>query len=512
MIRYLIFIYVYIQDAFVNVAASNARSHRWLFTKHIENYRWQLGIWRAWRTYYRALKRVPAYGTFVRAHAKKLPRWSGFGLLLGNIPSMDKDSYIKKYRIEARSNGGKLPTKGVIVDESSGSSGTPTSWVRGPYERMLTRMILQVVFAGQTSDRPKFVINAFALGAWATGMNVTASLTPVSIIKSTGPDMDKIIHTLQEFGPGYSYVILGYPPFLKNLADDPRIDLSKYDITVGFGGEGMSENMRRYLLRSFRSVVGSYGASDLEINIAVETQFTIALRQAVEEHPELANELIVSEYGVLPMIFQYNPYDYVIETNDAGELLVTIARKENINPRIRYNIHDRGHVLRLRQLKPILRKHGLEKLLKDYQLDLPLLFHYGRSDLSIDYYGAVVTPDTIREVIYDDSDLAHAFETYRLISYEDEHANKQLHIAIELRSGATFKPTDAAAKGIVQSMRAKNKDFDYVCTIAKAGTAPTIHIYPYGTGPFKTASAKLKHEYVWHISADQYQHIGMKLS
>lgn len=381
--------------------------------------------------------------------------------------------------------------------------------MRGPYERMLIRIILQIVFAQHTSEKPKFVINAFALGAWATGMNVSAALTEVAIIKSTGPDIDKIIHTLQEFGTKYSYVVLGYPPFLKNLADDDRIDLSQYDISVGFGGEGMSENMRRYLLKSFSSVTGSYGASDLEINIAVETEFTIMLRNAIEQNEALARELTKTGYGVLPMIFQYNPYDYVLETNEQGELLVTIARKENINPRIRYNIHDRGHVLRIKDLKPILKKYDLGDMAKHLQVDMPLLFHYGRSDLSIDYYGAVVTPDTVREVVYDDPELAQKFETYRLVSYEDEHADKQLHIAIEFKPGCELAGAKAKAQEVITQMRARNGDFNYVCTIAKDNTKPTIHFYAFGTGPFKSDKTKLKHEYVVHLTADQYKDYGM---
>ena len=48
-------------------------------------------------------------------------------------------------------------------------------------------------------------------------------------------------------------------------------------------------------------------------------------------------------------MFQFNPYDYLIETAESGELIITINRMQNINPRIRYNIHDRGHVLRMRE-------------------------------------------------------------------------------------------------------------------------------------------------------------------
>ena len=37
----------------------------------------------------------------------------------------------------------------------------------------------------------------------------------------------------------------------------------------------MSEGMRRYLLKSFNLVTVSYGASDLDINIAIATDLSI---------------------------------------------------------------------------------------------------------------------------------------------------------------------------------------------------------------------------------------------
>jgi phenylacetate-CoA ligase len=114
---------------------------------------------------------------------------------------MDKANYITRYSIADRCVHGRLPRRGVTVDESSGSSGRPTSWVRGPVERRASRELLQVGFARSAAGlrKPPFVINAFSLGAWATGMNVSASLTGLTVLKSTGPDRDKIIHTMQEF-------------------------------------------------------------------------------------------------------------------------------------------------------------------------------------------------------------------------------------------------------------------------------------------------------------------------
>lgn len=507
------------QDFVFQLLTRSTITHTLLFSPGFERYRWYVGKWRALRTYEFARREVPAYKNYLQAHHvdRNMPIRLLMQPQITTVPEMDKELYIKKYSIEDRCVGGRLPREGVVVDESSGSSGKPTSWVRNSKERQLVRSILQLSFIRGTKRRKKlghkpiFVLNAFSLGAWATGMNVSMSLIDLCIMKSTGPDMDKIIQTIEEFGEDYTYVIMGYPPFLKNLVDDERIDLSKYDAIAGFGGEGMSENMRAYLLRHFKSVYGSYGASDLEINIAAETEFAVKMRQILNTNEDLAKEVINTSYGVLPMVFQYNPYEYVIETNEKGELLVTIGRKNNLSPRIRYNIHDRGHVWRLKDLQPILKKHGLGDLIKEAQLDFPLLLHYGRSDLSVDFYGAVVTPDSIREIIYGIDKLSSAFSNYRLISYEDKDANKQLHIAVELKPN--FSVSDFADLGeqIIAKERDKNRDFNNACKIAKASTLPTIKFYKKGEGPFAFDKGKLKNEYVWHLAYEQVRSMKLDL-
>lgn len=83
----------------------------------------------------------------------------------------------------------------------------------------------------------------------------------MTVLKSCGPDRDKIISTMQEFGPDFTYVITSYPPFLKGLLDDDRLDWSAYDVICAFGGEGISEGMRDRILTKARSVIGAYRAS-----------------------------------------------------------------------------------------------------------------------------------------------------------------------------------------------------------------------------------------------------------
>ncbi|MEK6345359.1 MAG: CoF synthetase, partial [Curtobacterium sp.] len=199
--------------------------------------------------------------------------------------------------------------------------------------------------------------------------------------------------------------------------------------------------------------------------------------------------------------FQFNPFGYLIETNDLGELVVTITRSENISPRIRYNIHDRGHVVRMRSLQQTLRAHGFDELADSAELDLPLLFHYGRSDLSVDYNGAVVAPDVVRDVVYGDPGLLEAVENHRLISYEDDRGDRQLHIAFQLASGADDFDAAAARPVVVSELRRLNKDFSNAIRTAPPGTLPTVAFYPYRTGPFRDDGRKLKNEYVWQLGA-----------
>ncbi|MBC7512195.1 CoF synthetase [Candidatus Saccharibacteria bacterium] len=495
-------------DFIIKLLARHPSTHKFLLMPGIEPLRWRLGWWRAWRTFEMSSARVPGYGEFLKRHKKK-PTLSYLGSIEQNfktIPEMDKQSYIKKWSILERSIDGRLPKRGVVVDESSGSSGTPTSWVRGPEERAATRQLLQVGFArsAQQLNKQPFVINAFSLGAWATGMNVTTSLADFTMIKSIGPDKDKIVATMLEFGPNYTYIILSYPPFLKSLFDDTRVKWEDYIIVLAFGGEGISENMRAHLNKYAHTVLGSYGASDLEINIAIETDFTVALRQAIAKSPKLSKELTKqSEYGVLPMIFQFNPFDYIIETNPKGELLVTIARKQNINPRIRYNIHDRGHVVRLKDLLPILEEHGLNTVIRQKFLDLPLVFHYGRSDMSVDFNGAVVAPDGLRDVIFGDDGLIEAVENHRLISFEDKKGDKQLHIALQLKQGRKKGRVDTNKyyDYVFSELRKLNTDFDHAILTSGDSMLPSISFYDFRTGPFAEDGKKLKNEYVWNITA-----------
>lgn len=470
--------------------------HRVLLAPGSAGFRRRLGAWRARVSVERAHRSVPAYRRLVDEHGG-LPdlRLVDGAPDLSDLPETDKASYVQRFGHAERCVGGAIPTSGVMVDESSGSSGTPTSWLRGPAEQATTRRLLQLAYRKALGDRPYFVINAFALGAWATGLNVTLSLGDVSIMKSTGPDLDKITATMREFGPDFEYVVMGYPPFLKALADRDGIDWDTYRVRAVFGGEAMGEGLRDHLLQHFEDVLGSYGASDLEINIGSETPFTVALRRAMRDDDDLRARLADPRHDSLPMVFQYDPLAHYIETNTAGELVVTLNRPSTLAPKLRYNIHDLGHVADFDVVTTALGTTGTDLAAATDAAALPVLFLYGRSDRSVDYHGANVTPESVRDIVFAHPELTPVLESFRLLAGDDDPT---LELALELVDGADPDVLDADRLGdeVFARLARVNGDFHNAWRhTATADHQPHVSIHSHGSGPF-AGDPRIKKSYV----------------
>ena len=469
-----------------------------LMLRGFERVRWHIGRAGAWVQYRTALHRVPAYAALMR----RLPGDAGSRRTIDDVPAIDKVNYVSVFPLEARCLDGVFPATGMLIDESSGSSGKPTNWIRGVHERDANGRTIRRGLQHRFGRDPLFFLNAFALGPWATGINLTLSLSSWARIKTLGPDIDKIANALQQFGTEHHYVIMGYPPFLKQLVDREDIDWRRYRVSMVFGGEGMSESMRRYLQqKGIAHVYGSYGASDLELNIAAETDFTIALRRLLESRPALA-ATVFRHGGALPMIFQFNPSEFFLETNADGELLVSICRPRYVAPKVRYNIHDLGHVMRMPELRALLGDEwpSLERLVPG-ALDLPLLFHYGRSDASVSYYGCKIAPADVQEALFRLPHLARRADAFQLQTFDDAEGDKRLVIAIEVDEDGMREDDGEAWRGSVFDALAQvNQDFRESRRMVPRGKEPTLEVYATGTGPFAGADIRIKRTYVARLT------------
>lgn len=472
--------------------SSDRRTYMLLSAGPMQPFLSYIGMMRAQAAFLKARARCPAYQRFLAAEGYKPARhWK-----LSDLPVMTKENYVKKYSIEERCYDGRIPATGVVIDESSGSSGLPNNWVRSAEEREDVKHILQLNYQLIYRDTGCILLNCFALGPWATGMNVSMSLVDVGILKSIGPDQKKLENTLTLFGTPYRYLVFGYPPFIKSFVDTTRLDLSQYRMDLIVGGEGISESLRTYLLNFFQSVISSYGASDLEINIGVETPMTIRLRQLCLNNRDLCRSLFGRETP--PMVFQYNALDYIIETNVDGELVFTIGRQTSAAPKIRYNLRDSGGVMTYSQLAVRLRAVGLEIAeLPGPQSKFPLLFVFGRADLTVPFYGAKVYPTDVEDTINTHSALVKQINSFQLSSYEDELINRKLRIHLERVKGseAAFPSLDDLKEIFFTGLCATNQDFREVSRMFDKGCIE-IEVHDFETGPFAGRDIRIKNKYI----------------
>lgn len=483
---------------------------KWLFTHAPPRLLAFMGRLRAERAAHRAIRRVPAYRRFLEAAGVHGEERLPFGILR-SLPETDKRNYIDPYSLEARCIDGRFTFRGTMIDESSGSTGTPYNWIRSLSERSIAHRNIGFFARYAFGTGPLVTINAFSMGAWAAGFNMSLGMSRHGLVKSTGPDLDKIFSTLRYLGPRYRYLISGYPPFLKHLldvAEQDGFDFDGYELHALVGGEGMSEGLRDYLLGRFMSVYSGYGATDIEIGMAAESPVSIGLRRLARSRPDIREALFGRDQR-LPMVFQFNPLMHWLEVNDEQEIVATISRLDVLTPRVRYNVHDEGGVMNYGRAARVLGQFGyqIERLNKleevagprgplpwSQPIPLPFLWIHGRSDATISVMGANIYPEDIETIIYRDPELARQVNSFLLSLRTDEAGTPRPGIAIELIEGVTVD--DAWIAGQVNRFRDGLYDLniDYRTSVAEFGEAmlPIVDVWPRGTGVFAADAERIK--------------------
>jgi phenylacetate-coenzyme A ligase PaaK-like adenylate-forming protein len=450
-----------------------------------------------------AKKRVPAYGRFVAESGQPFRIFE-----LSSFPETSKESYVQRYGFAERCRDGRIPVAGTLIDESAGSSGKAYNWLRSAKELRDVHLNTSNWVRYTYPTERLLAINAFSMGAWATGTNVGIALGQACIVKSTGPDLAKIVDTIEQFGDRFDYLVAAYPPFLKHVVD--ALDAQGFDwartrVFGLVGGEGMTEAMRDHLERRLVKVRSGYGASDIQIGIAGETDLSVWVRRLLLARPDARAALLGSAEERVPMVFQYNPLENYIELNARGETLVTVNNISVLSPKLRYNVGDEGLPMTRREVLRRLDSIGALPANKELPQGWasPFFFLFGRRDSTISYMGANIYPIDVEYGLYREEELAAAIESFCLELDESPELESRPVVHVQLRPGAAVD-RDAAGdrlrRALVGHLASSSRDFAESLREDPAAAEILLVLHDHGTGPFAAQETSIKNVYVMRRS------------
>jgi phenylacetate-CoA ligase len=267
------------------------------------------------------------------------------------------------------------------------------------------------------------------------------------------------------------------------------------------GGDGNSEGLRDYLQRRFRSAYSGYGATDVEIGLAAETEVSVRLRRLAAADAHLA-EALFGESRRSPMVFQYNPLLHFIETNADGELVFTVNRLSTLSPKIRYNVRDEGGVIRHDQLVARLERAGYHwsdvAPAARRPIKAPYLYVFGRKDFTISVMGCNIYPQDIEAAIYSAPSIALHVRSFLLSVREDTPGETRPLVSIQLEQGAetSAELEDRLAAALWSWLLEKNRDFQEAVREYPELMRPVVQLHRTGTGPFEGSAQRIKHQYL----------------
>jgi phenylacetate-CoA ligase len=258
----------------------------------------------------------------------------------------------------------------------------------------------------------------------------------------------------------------------------------------------MTEAMRDHLERRLVKVRSGYGASDIQVGVAGETDLSVWVRRLLVARAHAREALLGAGEERVPMVFQYNPLENYIEINEHGEAVVTVNNISVLSPKLRYNVGDEGRVMSRPELERRLRALGITDELPQGWAS-PFFFLFGRRDSTISYMGANIYPIDVEYGLYRDKRLAALIESFCLELAGELEARPVVNV--QLRAGVSLDKESAAATlraGLVEHLASASRDFPESLREDPAAADVRVVLHNYGTGPFAGASSKIKNVYV----------------
>jgi phenylacetate-CoA ligase len=460
--------------------------------------------------FFRATVRdVPAYRAFLRERgidADEIRTPDD----LAALPPLTKENYVQAHPLANRCRGGDLTSSCDMIAVSSGSTGEPTVWPRFLTDELSVAFRFEQVFleAFDADRRRTLAVVCFPLGTWVGGM-FTASCCrhlavkgyPVTVV-TPGNNQAEILRSVRSLAPMFEQtVLLGYPPFLKDVVDAGAADgmrWREHGVKLVLAGEVFSEEWRSLMMdragmsRPLHDTASLYGTADAGV-LGNETPVSVCIRRFLSERPDAARSLFGE--ARLPTLVQYDPFERYFEERE-GMLLFS---GENGVPLVRYQIDDAGGVVPYATMMARLRDLGFDaegearRLGERGSRPLPFAFVFGRSHFAVSYYGANVFPETVRIALEQPGTRDRVTGKFVLEVREDAARDRQLAVAVELAAGVEpgQELADELAGEIVKVLGRLNSEF--ASYVPPDRQRPSVTLWPMGHPEYFPAG--VKHRY-----------------
>lgn len=408
------------------------------------------GFKSALNLFYEVAERVPAYNHLLKSYSvspKSIRRLADFK----KLPIINKKNYLSKYPLKDFYWDGIIKNR-YIISSSSGSTGIPFLWPRGEEQELEGAIMHELIFKEifHSDKKSTLYVNCFSQGIWVAGHFSLACVEYLAKkgynISTINPGLDTnvTLMLLKNLASEFDQIVLsGYPPLIKDLLDigvKTGINWKTYDIKFLFAAEGFSELWRAYIHKTvgkkeqYTTSINIYGSADAAA-LAHETPLSIAIRQKICTQPRYMKELFGDMR--IPTLAQYDPRFKFFESVNNSLVFTTRAGL----PLIRYEIGDNGGIYTFSEMQTKLQginldfnklNHGFNN---KYLWKLPFVYVFGRSDLTVSYYGLLIYPEHIKYGL--EKSTLQKYITGKFVMSVDfsQKQDPYLYVRVELAEG-----------------------------------------------------------------------------
>lgn len=408
------------------------------------------------RAFQRAATCVPAYRRLLLEKGTDPGSVTSIREFTRSVPVQDKESVFATNSLRDLCVGGTLDGIGSVYS-SSGQSGAfsfgVAAWDDPAKSALGLEFLLDALFG--VLERKTLLVNCLPMG-----VKVPTRTVPVA---DTGVRSDVVLALLGKLAEDFEqFILVGESLFLKKVLDEgvdqgtPWRDLCVHVVT---GGEFIAENLRSYFGRVLGfdgedpargAMIVNMGLSELGLSLFFETPETAGIRRLAHGNPAVLSALGGNPAEACPAFMQYNPLSVFAEAipNPQGlpELVVSVLGYDLKMPLVRYNTKDEGQLLSYLALVGILGQFGCQALVPRFRL--PCVAVSGKKRRVRVGEGQWLSPDEVKEAIYQDHDVAQAITGSFRLSAGEQGAL----VRIQLRRGRTA-PQDAAERICVNLAR-----------------------------------------------------------